>query len=81
MIASPAIFYYLWTFVAAGLHSHERRYVYIYLPVSVTLFVSGVVLAFFLVLHYVLNFLLTFNFAKASFSLTPFSIAFTPKRN
>ncbi|WP_390620401.1 twin-arginine translocase subunit TatC [Stieleria varia] len=61
VIASPAIFYYLWTFVAAGLHSHERRYVYIYLPVSVTLFVSGVILAFFLVLHYVLNFLLTFN--------------------
>ena len=40
---------------------HERKYVYIYLPVSVTLFVSGVILAFFLVLHYVLNFLLAFN--------------------
>ncbi len=61
VIASPMIFYHLWTFVAAGLHSHERKYVYIYLPVSVVLFVSGVVLAFFLVLQYVLNFLLTFN--------------------
>jgi sec-independent protein translocase protein TatC len=61
VFASPMIFYHLWSFVAAGLHAHERRYVYIYLPVSVVLFVSGVVLAFFLVLHYVLNFLLAFN--------------------
>lgn len=61
VLASPMIFYHLWSFVAAGLHSHERRYVYIYLPFSVLLFVSGVVLAFFLVLHYVLNFLLAFN--------------------
>lgn len=61
VIASPLIFYHLWTFVAAGLHRHERRYVYLYLPVSVVLFISGVVLAFFLVLHYVLSFLLAFN--------------------
>jgi len=61
LIASPGIFYYLWSFVAAGLHAHERKYVYVYLPISVTLFISGVVLAFFLVLHYVLTFLLAFN--------------------
>lgn len=61
VIASPGIFYYIWSFVAAGLHSHERRYVYVYLPFSVGLFVSGVVLAFFLVLQYVLTFLLEFN--------------------
>ncbi|MEM8666562.1 MAG: twin-arginine translocase subunit TatC [Planctomycetota bacterium] len=61
VIASPLIFYHLWTFVAAGLHRHERRYVYVYLPFSVVLFISGVVLAFFLVLHYVLSFLLAFN--------------------
>lgn len=61
IFASPMIFYHLWSFVAAGLHAHERKYVYIYLPVSVLLFVFGVVLAFFLVLHYVLTFLLAFN--------------------
>ena len=61
VIASPGIFYFLWSFVAAGLHAHERRYVYFYLPFSVILFVSGVVLAFFLVLQYVLSFLLEFN--------------------
>lgn len=61
VLASPMIFYHLWSFVAAGLHAHERRYVYVYLPVSVILFVSGVVLAFFVVLNYVLSFLLAFN--------------------
>lgn len=61
IFASPMIFYHLWAFVAAGLHEHERKYVYLYMPVSVTLFISGVVLAFFLVLHYVLTFLLAFN--------------------
>ncbi len=61
VFASPMIFFHLWSFVASGLHYHERKYVYIYMPVSVVLFVAGVVLAFFLVLHYVLSFLLAFN--------------------
>ncbi len=61
LFASPMIFYHLWNFVAAGLHMHERQYVYIYLPVSVILFISGVVLAFFVVLQFVLKFLLDFN--------------------
>lgn len=61
VLASPMIFYHLWSFIAAGLHAHERHYVYIYLPFSVTLFISGVVLAFFLVLQFVLDFLLQFN--------------------
>jgi sec-independent protein translocase protein TatC len=61
VFSSPMVLYHLWSFVAAGLHSHERRYVYIYLPVSVGLFVAGVVLAFFVVLHFVIAFLLEFN--------------------
>ncbi|MEC7407618.1 MAG: twin-arginine translocase subunit TatC, partial [Planctomycetota bacterium] len=61
VLASPMIFYHLWSFVASGLHAHERRYVYVYLPLSVTLFSAGVVLAFFVVLNYVLTFLLAFN--------------------
>jgi len=61
VLASPMIFYHLWSFVAAGLHSHERRYIYIYLPISVGLFVSGVCMAFYFVLQYVLDFLLQFN--------------------
>lgn len=61
VLGSPMIFYHLWSFVAAGLYPHERKYVYTYLPFSVGLFVFGVLLAFFAVLKYVLSFLLDFN--------------------
>ena len=61
IIASPGIFYHIWEFLAAGLYPHERRYVYLYLPLSVLLFVGGVSLAFFVIFELVINFLLTYN--------------------
>lgn len=60
-IASPGIFWHIWEFLAAGLYPHERRYVYLYLPLSVILFVAGVSLAFFVIFELVINFLLTYN--------------------
>jgi sec-independent protein translocase protein TatC len=60
IIASPFVFYFIWQFVAAGLYQHERRYVHIFLPFSVGLFLAGVALAFFIVFRYVLRFLLWF---------------------
>ena len=41
VLASPWVFYQIWTFVAAGLYPRERRYVHIYLPFSVGLFLPG----------------------------------------
>jgi sec-independent protein translocase protein TatC len=61
VIASPGIFYSLWTFVAAGLYPHERRYVYFFLPISIGLFLSGAALAFFFIFQFVIDFLLQFN--------------------
>jgi sec-independent protein translocase protein TatC len=61
LIASPYIFWQLWAFVGAGLHSHEKRYVHIFLPVSLVLFWSGALLAFFFAFQYVLAFLFGFN--------------------
>lgn len=61
LIASPFIFYYLWNFVAAGLYSNERNMVYMFMPMSLGLFLGGAALAFFAVFDYVLNFLLWFN--------------------
>lgn len=60
IISSPWVFYQIWTFVAAGLYRHERRYVHIFLPFSLVLFLSGVVLAYF-VFQPVLNFLFGIN--------------------
>ena len=61
ILASPMIFRELWLFVAAGLYPHERRYVHIFLPISVGLFILGVLMAFFVALPTVLHFLLGFN--------------------
>jgi sec-independent protein translocase protein TatC len=61
IVASPGIFYNIWSFVSAGLYPHERRYVYFFLPVSLILFWSGACLAFFVIFRLVINFLLEFN--------------------
>ena len=61
MIASPYLFYQIWIFVAAGLYPHEKNYVYIYLPISIGLFLGGASLAFAFVFDPVLRFLFTFN--------------------
>jgi sec-independent protein translocase protein TatC len=61
VVASPWVFYQIWSFVAAGLYRHERKYVKKYLPFSLGLFLAGVFLCFFFVLPITLNFLLQFN--------------------
>lgn len=60
VMSSPFVFYFTWSFVAAGLYPHEQRYVHIFLPFSVTLFLAGAALAFFFVFKFVLKFLLWF---------------------
>lgn len=70
LIASPFIFFFIWDFVAAGLYKHERKYIYIFLPISLGLFFSGAALAFFVAMDYVLDFLFWFN-AQMGISPTP----------
>jgi sec-independent protein translocase protein TatC len=61
IIASPWVFWQIWQFVAAGLYPHEKGYVFMYLPMSLLLFLSGAALAFFFVFDPVLDFLFSFN--------------------
>lgn len=61
LIASPWVFRELWLFVAAGLYPHERKYIYIYLPMSLFLFTGGAAFCFYAVFPFVLQFLLGFN--------------------
>ena len=68
VLSSPWLFYQIWQFVAAGLYPHERRYVHLYLPMSLFLFLSGVLLAFFGAFQPVLMFLFQFN---ASMGIDP----------
>ncbi|MBL8816496.1 MAG: twin-arginine translocase subunit TatC [Planctomyces sp.] len=61
IISSPWVFYQIWLFVAAGLHPHERKYVYVYLPMSLFLFLSGALAGFYFAFPLMLRFLIGFN--------------------
>ena len=61
LVSSPFVFWSIWAFIGAGLYPHERKYVYIFLPISLGLFIAGMLLAFFVVFQFVLDFLFFFN--------------------
>ncbi|MCA9063593.1 MAG: twin-arginine translocase subunit TatC, partial [Planctomycetaceae bacterium] len=61
ILASPWVFYQLWLFVAAGLYPHERKYVYVYLPMSIFLFVAGAFAGYYYAFPLMLQFLTKFN--------------------
>jgi sec-independent protein translocase protein TatC len=56
IVSSPAVFWFLWSFVAAGLYPHEKHYVHTFLPISLGLFACGAALAFTAVFPPVLAF-------------------------
>jgi Sec-independent protein secretion pathway component TatC len=60
-IAGPWIIYQIWLFVAAGLYPHERKMVTRYIPLSVTLFVSGLVFVYLVVLPLSIRFFIEFS--------------------
>lgn len=61
VITSPWLFYQIWSFVAAGLYPHEKRYVNRYLPISIGLFLSGALLCEFVFIPKAVEYLLNFN--------------------
>jgi sec-independent protein translocase protein TatC len=61
VLASPWVFWQLWSFVAAGMYPHEKKYVHKYLPMSVGLFLGGVFLCQFAIIPQSIAALLWFN--------------------
>ncbi len=61
ILSAPWVFLQIWSFVAAGLYRHERKFVYTFLPFSLALFFAGAAMAFFYVFEPVLTFLFQFN--------------------
>ncbi len=61
VLASPWIFYQLWSFVAVGLYPHEKRWARLSLPFSIGLFLCGVALCQFVVLPEGVAYLLSYN--------------------
>jgi sec-independent protein translocase protein TatC len=61
VLAMPVLVYLLWTFVAPGLESKEKRYVRLLVPGATVLFLIGVAFAWGLMLPAALGFLSTFQ--------------------
>jgi sec-independent protein translocase protein TatC len=61
VISSPWVFYHIWMFIAAGLYPQEKKLVNIYLPFSLFLFLSGVLLCQFAVIPKAIEAMLWFN--------------------
>jgi sec-independent protein translocase protein TatC len=61
VLGSPWIFWQIWSFVAAGVDPHEKRYVHVYLPISLFLFLIGVTICELFVIPKAIEALLWFN--------------------
>jgi sec-independent protein translocase protein TatC len=61
VVASPWIFYQLWLFISAGLYPREKRYVYMAVPFSTILFVTGALFFVFIIAPVTLRFLVLFD--------------------
>ena len=61
ILSSPWLFWQAWQFIGAGLYPNEKKYVYMYLPLSLGLFLGGCALAEFVVLPLGVHYLLSFN--------------------
>jgi sec-independent protein translocase protein TatC len=72
VISSPWIFYQLWKFVSVGLYPHEKKYVYIAVPLCSVLFASGALLFIFIIAPATLQFFVYFNteFLRVSSNFT-----------
>ncbi|NLB88381.1 MAG: twin-arginine translocase subunit TatC [Syntrophomonadaceae bacterium] len=56
VLAFPIVVISIWRFFKPALYPHERKYVYILFPITLVLFVGGVLFAYYGVLQLILNF-------------------------
>jgi len=64
IVSLPVIFYQLWQFIAPGLVEKERKYVPLIIFFSTVCFLTGAFFCYFVVLHFGLKFLLSFETAE-----------------
>jgi sec-independent protein translocase protein TatC len=57
IIASPFILYQVWLFISPGMYSHERRYVWPFMGITVVLFLAGTYFGYRFVLPGAMKFL------------------------
>ena len=60
VLACPWIFWQMWAFIGAGLYTHEKKLVNVYLPFSIGLFLIGILLCQFVVMPRAVDAMLAF---------------------
>lgn len=60
ILSMPIMLYQLWLFISPGLTKRERRYVYIFIPSALALFLIGILFAWFILVPAAVNFLANF---------------------
>jgi sec-independent protein translocase protein TatC len=60
ILAMPVILYQFWLFISPGLTKKERRYVYIFIPATLGMFLLGILFAWFILVPAAVAFLATF---------------------
>ena len=71
IVAMPWVLYQLWLFVATGLYRNERGFVKRFMPVSILLFLAGVLFMYFIALPIAMNFFVKFSLGYPMPGLTP----------
>ncbi|OQX88248.1 twin arginine-targeting protein translocase TatC [candidate division KSB1 bacterium 4484_87] len=61
LLSLPVIFYQLWQFVSPGLYKKEKKFIPVFVFVSVFFFAVGGLFCYFIIIPYGLNFLLSFG--------------------
>ena len=74
VLAMPWILVQLWLFVAPGLHDHEKKYVYFFVPATTLLFISGIIFTWYILIPPSIYFLGTFltNSVESRWQLAPY---------
>lgn len=57
----PWVIWHIWRFVSPGLYDHEKRFARVAMPGAIGLFCAGAVFAFYVVIPFSLDFLLSFG--------------------
>ncbi|MBK8985907.1 MAG: twin-arginine translocase subunit TatC [Chloroflexi bacterium] len=60
IVSMPVILYQFWLFIAPGLTKKERRYVYLFIPAALSLFLLGILFAWFVLVPAAVAFLSSF---------------------
>jgi sec-independent protein translocase protein TatC len=60
ILAMPVILYQVWLFISPGLTRAEKKYVYVFIPGSLTLFLLGILFSWFILIPAAIDFLANF---------------------